>query len=155
MPAEAYVSPQPTAPEESIATTSPYGNYEHPFNLPDLAESCGAVYVARWTVYHVTQMKKAMKEALLKKGFSFVEIISPCPTLYGRRNRIGDSLDEMKTYKTRSQIKNGADTKDVDLGMGGPIVVGKFVDRERPTYQDAMEAFYTRKLGNRYARASQ
>jgi len=144
----------PTTPEEAIASTSPYGNFEHPFNLPYLAESCGAVYVARWTTYHVTQMKKAMKEALLKKGFSFVEVISPCPTLYGRRNRIGDSLDEMKTYKTRSQIKNGADTKDVDLGMGGPIVVGKFVDRERTTYQDAMEAFYTRKLGDRYARAS-
>lgn len=144
----------PTTPEEAIASTTPYGNYEHPFNLPYLAESCGAVYVARWTTYHVTQMKKAMKEALLKKGFSFVEIISPCPTLYGRRNRIGDSLDEMKTYKTRSQIKNGADTKDVDLGMGGPIVVGKFVDKERTTYQDAMEAFYTRKLGDRYARAS-
>jgi len=145
----------PTTPEEAIASTTPYGNFEHPFNLPYLAESCGAVYVARWTTYHVTQMKKAMKEALLKKGFSFVEVISPCPTLYGRRNRIGDSLDEMKTYKTRSQIKNGADTKEVDLGMGGPIVVGKFVDRERTTYQDAMEAFYTRKLGNRYARASQ
>jgi 2-oxoglutarate ferredoxin oxidoreductase subunit beta len=145
----------PTTPEEAIASTSPYGNFEHPFNLPYLAESCGAVYVARWTTYHVTQLKKAMKEALLKKGFSFVEIISPCPTLYGRRNRIGDSLDEMKTYKTRSQIKNGADTKDVDLGMSGPIVVGKFVDRERTTYQDAMEAFYSRKLGNRYVRASQ
>jgi 2-oxoglutarate/2-oxoacid ferredoxin oxidoreductase subunit beta len=144
----------PTTPEEAIASTTPYGNFEHPFNLPYLAESCGAVYVARWTTYHVTQMKKAMKEALLKKGFSFVEVISPCPTLYGRRNRIGDSLDEMKTYKTRSQIRNGADPKDVDLGMTGPIVVGKFVDRERATYQDAMEAFYSRKLGNRYARAS-
>jgi len=145
----------PTTPEEAIASTSPYGNFEHPFNLPYLAESCGAVYVARWTTYHVTQMKKAMKEALLKKGFSFVEVISPCPTLYGRRNSIGDSLDEMKTYKTRSVIKNGADTKEVDLGMTGPIVVGKFVDRERTTYQDAMEAFYSRKLGNRYVRASQ
>jgi 2-oxoglutarate/2-oxoacid ferredoxin oxidoreductase subunit beta len=144
----------PTTPEEAIASTSPFGNFEHPFNLPYLAESCGAVYVARWTTYHVTQMKKAMKEALSKKGFSFVEVLSPCPTLYGRRNRIGDGLDELKTYKQRSVIKNGADTKDVDIGMGGPIVVGKFVDRERATYQDAMEAFYSRKLGNRYTRAS-
>ena len=144
----------PTAPEESIATTSPYGNYEHPFNLPYLAESCGAVYVARWTVYHVLQLKKAIREALQKRGFSFVEAISPCPTLYGRRNRIGDGLDEIKTYKTRSVIKNGADTKTVDLGMTGPIIVGKFVDRDRPTYHDAMEAHLARKLGNRYARVS-
>jgi 2-oxoglutarate ferredoxin oxidoreductase subunit beta len=144
----------PTAPEESIATTSPYGNFEHPFNLPYLAESSGAVYVARWTVYHVLQLKKAIREALQKPGFSFVEAISPCPTLYGRRNRIGDGLDEIKTYKTRSVIKHGADTKTVDLGMTGPIIVGKFVDRERPTYHDAMEAHLARKLGSRYARAN-
>jgi 2-oxoglutarate/2-oxoacid ferredoxin oxidoreductase subunit beta len=144
----------PTAPEESIATTSPYGNFEHPFNLPYLAESSGAVYVARWTVYHVMQLKKAIREALQKPGFSFVEAISPCPTLYGRRNRIGDGLDEIKTYKTRSVIKHGADTKTVDLGMTGPIIVGKFVDGDRPTYHDAMEAHLARKLGNRYARAS-
>ena len=144
----------PTTPEEAIASTSPYGNYEQPFNLPYLAESCGAVYVARWTTYHVLQLKKAMREALTKKGFTFVEVISPCPTLYGRRNRLGDGLDEMKTYKQRSVIKHGADTKEVPLGMTGPIVVGKFVDRERTTYQDAMDTFYSRKLGSRYARAS-
>src|SRR5512138_628419 len=145
----------PTTPEEAIASTSPYGNFETPFNLPYLAASCGAVYVARWTTYHVTHLKKSMKEALQKKGFSFVEVISPCPTLYGRRNKIGDGLDEMKTYKTRSVIRNGADPKEVALGMAGPIVVGKFVDVERTTYQDAMEHFYARKLGDRYARASQ
>ena len=144
----------PTTPEDAIATTSPYGNFEQAFNLPYLAESCGAVYVARWTVYHVTQLKKAMREAISKKGFSFVEIISPCPTLYGRRNRRGDGLDELVDYKKRSKIQNGASTKDCDLSIDGPIVVGKFVDRERTTYQDAMEAFYTRKLGDRYARAS-
>jgi 2-oxoglutarate ferredoxin oxidoreductase subunit beta len=145
----------PTTPEEAIASTSPYGNFELPFNLPALADSCGAVFVARWTTYHVTHLKKTMKEAIQKKGFSFVEIISPCPTLYGRRNRIGDGLDEMKTYKQRSVIKNGADPKEAALGMTGPIVVGKFVDRERTTYQDAMDQFYSRKLGDRYARASQ
>jgi len=144
----------PTTPEEAIASTTPYGNFEQPFNLPYLAESCGAVYVARWTTYHVLQLKKAMREALTKKGFTFVEVISPCPTLYGRRNRLGSGLDEMKLYKQRSVIKHGADTKDAALGMTGPIVVGKFIDRERPTYQEAMDSFYSRKLGSRYARVS-
>jgi 2-oxoglutarate/2-oxoacid ferredoxin oxidoreductase subunit beta len=48
----------PTTPEEAIASTTPYGNFEQPFNLPYLAESCGAVYVARWTTYHVTQSRR-------------------------------------------------------------------------------------------------
>jgi 2-oxoglutarate ferredoxin oxidoreductase subunit beta len=142
----------PTTPEGAIASTSPFGNFEHPFNLPYLAESSGAVSVSRWTSYHVTQLKKAMRDALLKPGFTFVEVISPCPTLYGRRNKIGDGLDEMKLYKERSVIKNGIDTKEVGLGMTGPIIVGNFVNRERPTYHDAMEAHYARTLGDRYAR---
>lgn len=145
----------PTTPEEAIASTSPFGNYEHPFNLPYLAESSGAVFVARWTVYHVLQLKKSMREALNKPGFSFIEVLSPCPTLYGRRNKLGDGLDEVKIYKQRSVIKHNADTKEVDLGMGGPIIVGKFVDRERPTYQEAMDAHFSRKLGSRYARSRQ
>jgi 2-oxoglutarate ferredoxin oxidoreductase subunit beta len=140
----------PTTPEDAIASTTPYGNFEQPFNLPYLAESCGAVYVARWTVYHVTQLKKAMREALSKKGFSFVEVISPCPTLYGRRNRRGDGLDELKDYKKRSKIQNGANTKECDLSIDGPIVVGKFVDRERETFQEAMDKHLSSKLGDKY-----
>jgi 2-oxoglutarate ferredoxin oxidoreductase subunit beta len=142
----------PTTPEDAIASTTPYGNFEQNFNLPYLAESCGAVYVARWTVYHVTQLKKAMREAINKKGFSFIEIISPCPTLYGRRNRRGDGLDELKDYKKRSQIKNDASTRECDLSLDGPIVVGKFVDRDRETFQEAMDRHLSAKLGDRYKR---
>jgi 2-oxoglutarate ferredoxin oxidoreductase subunit beta len=145
----------PTTPEEAIATTSPYGNFEEAFNLPYLAESSGAVYVARWTVYHVLQLKKAMREAITKKGFTFIEVLSPCPTLYGRRNRRGDGLDELKDYKKRSVIKHGAPTKEVAMSFDGPIVVGKFVDRERPTLQEAMDAHLQKKLGARYRRLAQ
>ena len=33
----------PTSPETAYSSTSPYGSYEHPFNLPLLAASSGAV----------------------------------------------------------------------------------------------------------------
>ena len=85
----------PTTPLSAVVSTMPYGSYEMPFNLPYLAESCGAVYVARWTSYHVHQVRKAMKEALQKKGFTFLEVLTPCPTLYERRNRLGDGLKRM------------------------------------------------------------
>jgi 2-oxoglutarate ferredoxin oxidoreductase subunit beta len=124
----------PTTPTDAIASTSPYGNIEEPFNLPHLAESAGAVYVARWTTFHVRQLTKAMKEAIQKKGFSFVEVISPCPTLYGRRNRLGDGLEMMKIYKENSIIKNGADPREAGLAFNGKIICGKFVDRDRPSF---------------------
>lgn len=142
----------PTTPTTAVATTVPYGSYERPFSLPFLAESSGAVYVARWTAYHVRQLIKSMREALNKKGFSFIEILAPCPTLYGRRNRIGDGLATMKFYKENSVVKNGADTSTLDIGFQSEITVGKFVDKSRPTYLEAMDDLLSKKLGDKYRR---
>jgi 2-oxoglutarate/2-oxoacid ferredoxin oxidoreductase subunit beta len=140
----------PTTPISAIASTTPYGNFEQTFNLPYLAESCGAVYVARWTAYHVRHLAKSIKEALLKKGFSFIEVLAPCPTLYSRRNKLGDGLSQMIYYKENSIIQNGADTKSIPLEYQGKIVVGKFVDIEKPTYLESMNEHYQKKFGDKY-----
>lgn len=140
----------PTTPMTATASTTPYGNFEQPFNLPYLAESCGAVYVARWTAFHVRHISKAIKEAMAKKGFSFIEILAPCPTLYSRRNKLGDGLDQMVYYQENSEIKHGADTKTVGIDFQSKIIVGKFVDVERPTYLDAMNDYYQKRLGDKY-----
>ncbi len=126
----------PTTPVTAKATTAPYGSYEYPFNLPYLATASGATYVARWTALHLRRLKNSMAEALVKRGFRFIEIISPCPTAYGRKNRLGTGLDLMKFYHDNSVIQHGADPRDVAIGMQSKIVVGKFIDVERPTYRD-------------------
>jgi 2-oxoglutarate ferredoxin oxidoreductase subunit beta len=128
----------PTTPLTATSSTTPYGNFEYPFSLPYLAAASGAVYVARWTVLHVRRLKNAIKEAIAKKGFSFVEVISPCPTVYTRRNKLGDGLDMMRYYHDHSEIKHGMDPAQVGIELGGDIVIGKFVDIERPTYHDLM-----------------
>ena len=141
----------PTTPVGALATTSPYGSYERPFNLPYLAESSGAVYVARWTAFHVRHITRSMVKAFNKKGFAFIEIIAPCPTLYQRRNRLGTGLEAMQFYKQKSVIKNGASTKDVEISFQGEIVVGEFVNIERPTLRQAMDLQLQRTLASRSA----
>jgi 2-oxoglutarate ferredoxin oxidoreductase subunit beta len=130
----------PTTPIDAVGTTAPNGVVEQPFNLPFLAESCGAVYVARWTSYHVRQLARSMTEAMNKRGFSFVEVIAPCPTLYERRNRLGAGLDRMEWFKNNSEIKNGADTRECDIEFQKPIVCGRFVDVDRPSLLQRQEA---------------
>ena len=71
----------------------PAGNAEPAFNLPHLAASLGAVFVARWTTLHVRQLHKTMLRALQKRGFRFIEVISPCPVGFGKSNDIGEGLD--------------------------------------------------------------
>ena len=130
-----------TTPLHSKTTTSPYGNFEHPFNLAYVAAASGAVYVARWTSLHVRRLVDSIKEALLKKGFTFIEIVSPCPTNFGRRNKLGEGLDEMKYYREHSIIKHNIDPKDTDLSLNGDIIVGKFIDIEKPTFLDNVPDF--------------
>lgn len=142
----------PTTPIGQRGTTAPYGNFENPFNLPYLAASCGAVYVARWTSLDARRVKEAMIEALKRPGFSFVEIVSPCPTNYGRRNRIGDGLDELRYYQENTVIRHGSDPKHADIRPGKEIVVGCFVDEPRPTYLDLYNELVVEK--NRFVKPS-
>jgi 2-oxoglutarate ferredoxin oxidoreductase subunit beta len=141
----------PTTPRDVITSTAPYGTFDANFNLPHLMDAAGAVYVARWTVYHVKQLARAMAEALSKKGFSFIEVISPCPTLYQRRNGQGDGLNALQHYKQVSVVRHGAPTQEVGIGRHGEIAVGKFVDRVRPDYQELRRAHLQESLGGRYA----
>jgi 2-oxoglutarate ferredoxin oxidoreductase subunit beta len=88
----------------------------------------------------------------IKKGFRFVEVISPCPTLFERKNRLGSGLDRMKNYKAKSVKKKGANTREVGISFEGDIVVGKFVDRERPTFTENRHKRLQEVLGNRYVK---
>ncbi|UCH51378.1 MAG: 2-oxoacid:ferredoxin oxidoreductase subunit beta [Chloroflexota bacterium] len=134
----------PTTPLDARSATSPYGNFEYPFNLPYLVAASGATYVARWTVLHLRELERSIAEALTKPGFSFIEVLGPCPTVYGRRNKLPRGMDEMRSYQERSVIRDGADPKDVELSLNGPIVVGKFVDIERPTLWDCYQQMLDR-----------
>ncbi len=125
-----------TTPTDARTSTTPYGNFEPPFNLPHLAVACGAVYVARWTVYHAVQLITALREAIARRGFSFVEVISPCPTVYGARNEMATGLAQMKYFKQNSERARDGDVSEAGIELGGKIKVGKFLDRERATFLD-------------------
>lgn len=139
-----------TTPKNANASTAPYGNYENAFNLPYLMEAAGATYVARWTALHLRRVTKSIQEALNKRGFSFIEVITPCVTLYARRNRLGDGLNLLKYYYDMSEIQHGADTKTLDISYQGKLIVGKFVDKEKPTFLDDMNKHLSSVLGDKY-----
>ena len=126
----------PTTHMAAKTVTTPYGNCEYPFNLTHLAYASGAVYVARWTSFHARYLIESIRKCFAKKGFKFIEVLSPCPTGYGRPNRLGTGLDQMKVYRDNSVIRNHINPMEADLALRGPIVVGEFVDQEKPTFLD-------------------
>jgi 2-oxoglutarate ferredoxin oxidoreductase subunit beta len=136
----------PSTPFGAKTTTTPVGCTEDPFNFCHLAAASGATYVARWTALHIRRLTDSICEAMEKRGFSFLEVLSPCPTSFGRRNRMGKGLDIVKYYHEKSVIRNGIDPQEATLDFDGKLVVGKFVDIERPTFLDNYQRVRDRDL---------
>ncbi|MBQ3482002.1 MAG: 2-oxoacid:ferredoxin oxidoreductase subunit beta [Oscillospiraceae bacterium] len=89
----------PTTPHGDRATTAPYGNVDRPFDIANLASGAGASFSARGDVYHARETIDIIKQAILHKGFSLVDVYSICPTYYGRKNKKGDAVEMLKWQK--------------------------------------------------------
>ena len=124
-----------TTPYQAKTTTTPMGNPESPFNLPLLAYATGATYVARWTILHTRELMESIEEALLNRGFSFIEVLAPCPVNYGRRNK-EKPLETLKIYQERTIIKNGAHPTELDIDFKRGVILGKFIEVVKPTCTD-------------------
>lgn len=81
------------------ATTAPYGNIDREFDTVRLALGAGATFVARTTTYHMREMISIFKKALQHEGFAVVEVLSQCPTYFGRKNKLGDAVRMMERYR--------------------------------------------------------
>jgi 2-oxoglutarate ferredoxin oxidoreductase subunit beta len=128
----------PTTPRGAFGTTAPYGNPELPFNLPYLLAASGANFVSRWTTLHVRQTRDDILYSFSKLGFTFIEVLAPCPVGFGRSNSIEDGLEEMQLYRQRCVLVRDGDVRSdelvIDLREETPIYVGRFLDLERPAY---------------------
>ena len=126
----------PTTPRGMLATTAPYGNLDRPFDLCRLAEAAGATYVARGGVHAVFQLANFFARALTHDGFALVDVLSPCPTYFGRRNRLGDGK-AMLHWQQEHTVSLAAAGKKTPEELAGRMVLGEFVRREEPEYAAA------------------
>ncbi len=127
-----------TTPNLAKTTTTTRGNPESPFNLPLLAYASGATYIARWTMLHTRDLTQSISEAIQRRGFSFIEVLAPCPTGYGRRNK-QKPIEALKIFQERAVVKNGANPAEVLLDFKRGITLGKFIDFERPTFTESYD----------------
>ncbi len=123
-------------------TTSPYGNVERPFDLARLVAAAGANYVARWTTAHPIQAVRSIKTALKRKGFSFIEMISQCPTAYGRRTKSGGPVEMIEWFKKFPVRKKGAPL-DFRVPTRDGHDIGVFVDKEEIDYAESLHQTYS------------
>lgn len=127
----------PTTPIGAKTHTSPYVNIEPNFDTVQLAIACGATFVARSTTYHIMQTLNFIKKAIEHKGFSFVEVIAPCPTLYGRLNSTPDPVQMLLELKEKGVFLSKAEKMSPEE-LKDKIVIGIFKeDTSRPEYVES------------------
>jgi 2-oxoglutarate ferredoxin oxidoreductase subunit beta len=137
---------------EVRASTAPHLSIDPAFDVVRLAASAGASFVARTTTYHVHELERLLTRAIRHPGFSVVEVLSQCPTYFGRHNDQGDAVDMLRHFKEQTAPIGSSEQDDVymhsALDAGQAIPRGVFVEREAPEY-----AAEYRKLVDRAAEA--
>jgi 2-oxoglutarate ferredoxin oxidoreductase subunit beta len=120
----------PLSGQGTVATTAPYLNIDQAFDVVELAKSAGATFVARSTVYHVHQMADIIRQGIVHEGFSVVEIMSQCPTYFGRKNKLGGAADMMRWFKEHT-VPVGSKKLETDPTL---IERGIIVQNDLPEY---------------------
>jgi 2-oxoglutarate ferredoxin oxidoreductase subunit beta len=133
----------PTTPLGLRATTAPFGNVEPSFDISGLAIAAGASFVARASVINPVKMSQYIEKGIRKKGFSLIEAFTPCPTAFGRQNRLGQPVELMFWIKDRMVDVKRAEKMTQDE-LDGKLVTGVLVDVERPEYTERYQALTER-----------
>jgi 2-oxoglutarate ferredoxin oxidoreductase subunit beta len=129
----------PTTPFNTRTSTTPYGSFEHPIDAVKLAVAAGAAYSARWTTAHLGELKESIKKALQIQGFRFIEVVTHCPTAYGRRAGFKDLGEMLRYFKANAvTIEQAEKMRTEDLEK--KIVIGEYVSKKRTTLVEAVSA---------------
>ena len=132
----------PTTPTGDYSTSSPYGNPETPFDMCELMTASGANYVARWTTLHIRQLIWAIQKAITKKGFAFIEVLSPCPTVYGRKVGKKRGSDFLKEYKELSiTVEKASSMSQIELQ--DKIIVGEFINQDKKEFTEVLRELHS------------
>ncbi len=128
----------PTTPKDTLTYTSPYGPDSKPFDAVKIAAAAGATYVARWSTAYPVLLKESFKKALQHRGFSFIEIISQCPEIFGRINGFKDPYGLYQKIRKIGQIRRGIGPFETKYDWNEEITLGEFVNKDEPTYLEQL-----------------
>ncbi len=133
----------PTTLCGDLTVTSRYGFPEQPFDLCALTQAAGASYVARTTVFHYHHLVKYLKAGIERRGFSFIEVMEPCPTMYGKFNDLGGAPEMIQ------RLRDEVEPLSKWTAESGKIPIGVLCERDLPEYTQAYAEVIRKAEGGR------
>lgn len=126
----------PTTPLDTSTKTTKYGSIDRPFDPVEFALANKCTFVARAYSNDKKTLVPILKRAIQHKGFSFINVISPCVTFRGEHFKFIKPLLE--------NINPEHDPKDYQsasyqIRRKDKIIIGVFYEIEYPTYNDRIK----------------
>lgn len=124
----------PTAAMGMKTKSTPNGNIEKPLNPLDFALAAGATFVARAFSGDAKHLQEMIKLGIQHKGFSFIDVFSPCVT-YNKNN----SYDyfRQRVYKLENNDKTDLlGAYKLAQELGDKIPIGVLYEKEEKTYEE-------------------
>jgi 2-oxoglutarate ferredoxin oxidoreductase subunit beta len=129
----------PTTGAGRLTSTTPAGNTEPTFDACALAAAAGASFVGRGITLQLPALKTLIHDGLVHRGFSFVEVLSDCTEIFGRKNDLGSAPEII--LRQKSSIRPEAYGNVVDHPFhANAMPTGVLSRTERPEYGDAYRA---------------
>lgn len=127
----------PTSPRGFRGKSTPHGSVEQPIDPLELALSGGATFIARSYTRGAERLKTTMRDAILHKGFSLVDILQVCATfnnLYKYYNeRVADLTDNDPSSRDDALDR----MREWTYGGEGRIGLGTLYRTQAETFDDA------------------
>jgi 2-oxoglutarate ferredoxin oxidoreductase subunit beta len=129
----------PTSATGMVASLTPYGVPDNPVNPLAFCLTYGATFVAQGYSSKAKKVQELVTKAIQHKGFSFVNIISPCPTF--------NKVNTFDYYKDLiDEIPEDHDTSDLNAALAialkakdGRVPTGLLYQTQAPTLVDRLD----------------
>ncbi len=123
----------PTTPQGMWTVTQQYGNIDPTFDACKLAEGAGATFIARESVTEPKRIEKMFVKGFQHKGYSFFDVFSNCHINLGRKNKMGDAMNNLAWIDERTVGKKKFDNM-TEEEKKGKFPTGILVEKEQPEY---------------------
>jgi 2-oxoglutarate ferredoxin oxidoreductase subunit beta len=120
----------PTSPLHFKGRSTPQGTIEPPFNPLELLFASGATHIARGYTKNLPLLKKLIREGILHKGFSFIDILQICASFFDMTDEYKRRVYMLENHDPADPVTAFQMIQEWDYNLPAPISLGTFYKRE-------------------------
>ncbi len=133
----------PTSPLGFKGKSTPQGTKEYPMNPLEIMLASGASFIARGYPGKADHFKKLIKDAILHKGFSFVDVLQVCVTYNNLYDFYNKNTYEVKDNDpgNREEALKIIRSWDYSDNLEAKVAIGKFYEKDMPRFDEMFPGY--------------